>query len=96
MVGASTIILGVIQDMKNTRVELNCWLDKEDAMWLQRSCINWLQSGDRNTRFFYAKASTFFNKNLITCLMDSKELWQEDDAKIEEIVVEYYRDLFTS
>ena len=28
--------------MKNTRIELNCWLKKEDAMWLQRSRINWL------------------------------------------------------
>ena len=28
--------------------------------------------------------------------MDSEELWQEDDAKIEEIVMEYYWDLFTS
>ena len=29
-----------IQSMKATRVNLNCWLEKEDAMWLQRSHIS--------------------------------------------------------
>lgn len=25
--------LDLIQDFKSTRVELNCWLEKEDEMW---------------------------------------------------------------
>ena len=29
--------LELIEAMKHTRVELNCWLDKEDEMWRQRS-----------------------------------------------------------
>ena len=32
---------GNIQDMRNTRRELNNWHEKEDAMWYQRSRINW-------------------------------------------------------
>lgn len=31
----------MIRDMKNTRLELNKWLEKEDAMWLQSSRVNW-------------------------------------------------------
>lgn len=46
-----------IHDIRETRVQLNCWLDKEDAMWKQRSRLNWFREGDRNTRFFHAKAS---------------------------------------
>ena len=41
-----------IQDIRAIRYELNDWLDKENVMWLQRSRKDWLQLGDRNTRFF--------------------------------------------
>ena len=65
-------------------------------MWRQRSRINWLQSGDRNTRFFHEKASARYKKNLIEGLLDAEGRWQEDEGKIEDIVVDYYNNLFTS
>ncbi|XP_075662877.1 uncharacterized protein LOC142632324 [Castanea sativa] len=52
----STSIENIIS-MRDTRVELNCWLDKEDSMWHQRSRLNWFQAGDRNTSYFHSKAS---------------------------------------
>lgn len=48
-------------------------------MWLQRSRIDWFQSGDRNTRYFHAKALTHLKKNLIEGLLDSNDVWQEED-----------------
>lgn len=87
---------GVIFYLRNTRAELNSWLDKEDAMWLQRSKINWFQSGDRNSRCFHSKALARFQKNLISGLMDSNECWQEDMEKVEETIVDYYTYLFSS
>ena len=86
----------MIRDMKNTRLELNEWLEKEDAIWLQRPHVDWFQSGDRNTKFFHAKALALRNKNLIEGLLDSDDVWQEEDSKVEEIVVDYYQNLFTS
>lgn len=65
-------------------------------MWLQRSRIDWFQSGDRNTRYFHARASARLKKNLIEGLLDSNDVWHEEDNQIEEIVVDYYRNLFTS
>ena len=82
--------------MKTTRIDLNCWLEKEDEMWRQRSHINWMQSGDRNTRFFHEKASARYKKNYIEGMMDADGVWQEDEGKIEEIVVDYYNSLFKS
>ena len=55
----------VIQELRETRVNLNCWLDREDAMWKQRSRLSWFRNGDHNTQFFHAKASARFQKNLI-------------------------------
>ena len=86
----------IIQDMKNTRVELNCWHEKEDNMWYQRSRINWYHAGDRNTHFFHAKASARQKKNYIEGLLDSSGCWHEDEDKMGEIVVEYYKELFST
>ena len=30
----------MIRSLKNTRIELNCWMDKEDDMWRQRLRIS--------------------------------------------------------
>ena len=65
-------------------------------MWRQRARLNWFQGGDCNTSFFHAKASSRQRKNLIEGLMDVDGIWQEDEGKIEEVVVEYYNNLFTS
>ena len=82
------------QVLRSTRSKLNSWLDKEDAVWRQRSRLNWFQAGDRNTSFFHAKASSRQKKNLITGLLDDEDVWQEEEGKVEEIVVEHYQTLF--
>lgn len=86
----------VIQAMRSTWIDLNYWLEKEDTMWRQRSRINWFQSGDKNTIFFHAKASAKQKRNFMEGLLDANEVWQEDENKIKEIVVDYYTNLFTS
>ena len=85
-----------ISAMRETRVELNCWLDRESAMWLQRSRLNWFQAGDQNTRYFHARASSRYKKNSILGLLDSYGRWQEDEHKIEDIITSHYRALFSS
>ena len=65
----------IIAEMQKTRVKLNCWLEKDDAMWLQRSRINWFQEVDRNTRYFYSKTSAQFKNNIIDGMEDSGGTW---------------------
>lgn len=79
-----------------TKIELNCWLKKENAMWLQRSHMNLFQSSDRNTRFFHAKALARYNKNLIDGLMNSNDVWHEEEDEVQGIVLDYYTNIFTS
>ena len=42
------------------------------------------------------KASARHKKNSIEGIMDANEVWHEDDDKVEEVVVEYYKELFTT
>ena len=86
----------VIENMRKTRVELNCWLEKEATMWKQRYQVDWFREGDRNTSFFHAKASSRFQENLIEGILDSNDVWQEQEAEIEKVFVEYYSELFSS
>ena len=78
----------MIRSLRNTRIELNCWMDKEDDMWRQRSRISWMQSGDRNTRFFHEKVSARYKKNLIEGLMDENGRWLEGDEHVEELMLQ--------
>ena len=95
----SNVVTKTVLDFLNSGISppnFNDKKDKEDAMWLQRSRINWFQSRDRNSRYFHSKASARFQKNLIFGLMDSNECWQEDMEKDEETIVDYYMQLFSS
>jgi len=85
-----------IQDMRNTRIKLNCWHEKEDLMWYPWSRINWYQFGDRNTGFFHAKASARQKKNHMVRLFDENGFWHTNEDKMGEMVVNYYTDLFSS
>lgn len=58
--------------------------------------LNWFQAGDCNTSFFHAKASSWFQKNLIEGVFDANEVWQEESGDIERVFVDYYLDSFTS
>ena len=86
----------MIRSLKNTRIELNCWMDKEDDMWRQRLRISWLQSGDRNTGFFHEKASARYKKNFIDGFLDENGRWLEGDEHVEELMLQNYERLFTS
>ena len=90
------LTLDMIPSLKNARIELNCWIDKEDDISRQRSRISWLQSGDRNTRFFHKKASARYKKNFIDGLLDEDGRWLDGDEHVEELLLQYYERLFTS
>jgi hypothetical protein len=68
----------------------------EEIMARQRSRVEWLQEGDRNTAFFFAKASARKKTNRITALAREDGLMCNDQNQIKGMVHEFYEDLFTS
>ncbi|XP_012847426.1 PREDICTED: uncharacterized protein LOC105967373 [Erythranthe guttata] len=76
--------------------ELDELLDKEEVMWRQRAKAHWMREGDKNTKFFHAKASSRRRKNTIAGLCNSEGVWCEREADIEKIVSDYFSDIFTS
>ena len=87
---------GIIVSIRQTRIDLICWMEKENAMWKQRAQLDWFREGVRNTGFFHAKALARQKKNTIEGILDSQEVWQEEEVEVEQVFVDYYSELFTS
>ena len=82
--------------IQSLRKEINELLDRESAMWKQRSKSFWYQSGDRNTRFFHTLASQRRQKNRIMGLEDNSGVWQGSDEDIQSIVLNYFSSVYQS
>ena len=78
------------------RKEINDLLDSEENMWQQRSRVQWLGLGDRNTKYFHSKASERRKKNTITGLMDENGNWCDSTESIAAVAVSYFEKLFST
>ncbi|GLT27461.1 hypothetical protein SLA2020_024580 [Shorea laevis] len=85
-----------LEKMEAIEKELNNWQRKEEVLWKQRSRVQWLKEGDRNTAFFHNRASARRKKNHIAALMDDNGTSVSDRSGVEEICIRYFKDLFTS
>jgi hypothetical protein len=73
---------------------LNELLYREEMLWLQRSRINWLKEGDRNTRFFHSRAVWRAKKNKITKLRDSDGTVYKSAKDLERMATDYFRQVY--
>lgn len=46
------------EDISGARNDVHKWLEMEEMMWRQRSWVDWLKEGNKNIKYFHAKAST--------------------------------------
>jgi hypothetical protein len=76
--------------------KLNSLLEQEEVMWRQRSRVQWLAAGDKNTRFFHLRASQRRRKKHITELVSSNGTVVTDGAVLGSMATEFYSDLYSS
>ncbi|XP_075499320.1 uncharacterized protein LOC142537712 [Primulina tabacum] len=69
---------------------------KEELYWKQRSRVNWLSHGDRNSKYFHACATARRTRNHIRGLVSSHGDWCTDTSGMAEIVERYFTNLFSS
>ena len=82
--------------MKQLEAEINKLLDREAQMWAQRSKIQWLKDGDKNTRFFHSKATQRRRRNYVKGLFDADGQWTTHPGHVVDTIVGFYQNLFTS
>ena len=70
--------------------------EREEIMARQRSRIDWLKEGDRNTSFFHARASARRRANRIRYLRKVDGTKCEDQKGMESMAHDFYLNLFSS
>ncbi|KAL5838662.1 hypothetical protein ACOSQ3_015831 [Xanthoceras sorbifolium] len=86
----------VLDDIKSRERELESLLSKEELYWKQRSRVDWLLAGDKNSKFFHRRATARKKKNRISSLLDSRGVRRESEQGMSSVVLDYFSDLFRS
>ncbi|XP_074277180.1 uncharacterized protein LOC141600825 [Silene latifolia] len=76
------------------RRELHEVLEQEELLWYQKSRLEYIKDGDRNTSYFHV--STLIKRwgNKITTLKDANGEWIENPSAIKKLIVDYYKTLY--
>lgn len=75
--------------------ELNLALEKEYVMWRQRAKVDWFRYGDRNSKYFHARAKERKNHNFIRSL-ECEGRTVTDKTGMGKVVADFYSDLFNT
>ncbi|GKV23781.1 hypothetical protein SLEP1_g33477 [Rubroshorea leprosula] len=69
-------------------------LKYEKDMWFMKSRLQWIQNGDRNTKFFHVSTLKRRSYYRILGLKDDTGSWITDATVIESIITSYFKSLY--
>ena len=70
-------------------------LYREEMLWMQRSRIDWLRNGDRNTKFFQNRAKWRARRNKVKRLIDAAGCSHGDSKVMGGMATSFFENLFT-
>ena len=77
-----------------TSKKLDELLHRQEIYWAQRSRIQWLKHGERDTKFFHSKSSHRRKRNYIKRLKDIDNNWVKDIQDITGVATSYFQNMF--
>ncbi|CAA0837766.1 Unknown protein, partial [Striga hermonthica] len=77
-------------------IELDEAYTSEEEFWRQKARNQWLKEGEQNSKFFHALTIQRRKTNAITRLVDDNNILRETDEKIQDCVVDFYSQLFST
>jgi exonuclease III len=90
---------GFTEDLKDQELKVNHQIanrkKQEEILWKQKSRIQWLKEGDRNTKFFHRATIQRRHSNKITHLITEEGETLHSHADLEAHLVDYFQDLLT-
>jgi hypothetical protein len=77
----------------STEAELEKTLLLDEVSWCQKSRVQWLKEGDKNTKFFQRTANANRRNNYIERLQYGDQQWRSE-TKIRDGIVGFYQGLY--
>ena len=68
-------------------MELEEVLTQEEMLWFQKAHAQWVQFGDRNTKFFHTKVIVQHRRIRIESLRNELGQWISDENSLRELAV---------
>ncbi|XP_028807543.1 uncharacterized protein LOC114762247 [Neltuma alba] len=79
----------------NLQKELEDVLSQEEILWYQKSRREWINDGDRNTKFYHVRTLDRRRRNKVAMLKRDGEIWVEDQEELKEMAKDFFIKLFT-
>ncbi|XP_012842431.1 PREDICTED: uncharacterized protein LOC105962665 [Erythranthe guttata] len=86
----------IISERRTLQNELEQLYQDLDTYWKQRSRVQWMKEGDRNTGFFHAKATIRKRNNWVHRIKNDLGEWTDNKAEIEQVIANYFSSIFQS
>lgn len=80
---------------KELQSDLCAILEQEELLWFQKSRELWLQSEDRNTKFFHMSILMRRKRNWIESLSNSDGLLIDDPTQLELLAKSFFLELYS-
>ncbi|CAL1376110.1 unnamed protein product [Linum trigynum] len=84
----------VAEEKRSLLAELNILWKEEEIFWRQRSRVQYLKGGDKNSNFFHTSTILRSHRNKVLKLLDDMNIWMTHHDDLQNHCVSFYRNLF--